>query len=188
MPAYAPDPPKTARPAATTGFVVTSESAGQGGTLLVAEGGTARLRVKLGEMPDRPQLVTVRTSKPQALTASPQYVVFDTSTFDVPQDVTLTGVQDEDTADEDVKVVLSAPEVSQASIDVRVRDDDVQALLLSESLLSVAEGKTGVIDVQPKFAPSWTMTITVVSRNPAAALPSPTTLTFAAQDSRLRSA
>ncbi len=149
-------------------------------TLTVLEGATATFGVRLAFRPAADVVVVVSSADPQAASLNPGILTFTPASYDAPQTVTVTGVQDVDLARETVDLTLSAGGVRNATVRVTVTDDDAQALFVSTEALTVAEGGTGSFGVSLVFAPMADVTVTVASGDPASATVSPTTLVFSA--------
>lgn len=152
------------------------------GTVNANEEGTdGSFTVRLSNDPLGTVEVTVASSDGGAATASPSTLTFDSSNYDDPQTVTVSGTGDADVADEDVTVTLSAPGLADATVDVNVNDDDTQTIVASATTVSVNEtapGNTGTFTVRLSHDPLGTFTVTLTSTDAAAATVSPTSLTF----------
>ena len=73
-------------------------------SLDVVEGGTAEYTVKLDSEPRETVLVNVDSGDTNAVTASPASLTFTTTNWNIPQTVTVTGVQDANRAHETVRI------------------------------------------------------------------------------------
>ena len=123
-----------------TANLVVSES-----TLNVGEAGSGDFTVKLATQPSANVTVSVSSGDTGAATVSPASLSFTTANWDTTQTVTVSGVDDPDTANESVAVSLSAMDGGYggktASVSVSVMDDDDPVVTVSfkESSYSVAE-------------------------------------------------
>ena len=90
----------------------------------VTEGSTGPFTVELASVPVRAVTVTVASGDPGAATVQPASLVFGTGDWNVPQPVTVTGVDDSDTADEQVTITLSGSRVTTGTVTVDVTDND----------------------------------------------------------------
>ena len=142
------------------------------------EGSTAELSVHLATMPASSVTVTVASEDTGAATVSPSTLTFTPANFATDQPVTVTGVQDVDTANESTTVSLTSPGLSTASVAANVIDDDVQAILASPTAVNPNEGGTAQFNVHLAFQPASTVTVNVASNDTDAATVSTSSLTF----------
>ena len=89
----------------------------------VTEGGTATFAVRLASPPGRDTIVAVSSGNTGAATVDPPSLTF-TPMTNTAQTVTVTGVQDTDTSDEQVTITLSGDGVVTGTVTVDVTDDD----------------------------------------------------------------
>ena len=90
----------------------------------VTEGGTATFAVRLASLPGRDTIVAVSSMDTGAATVNPLSLTFTPMTWDTAQPVTVTGVQDTDTSDEQVTITLSGDGVVTGTVTVDVTDND----------------------------------------------------------------
>ena len=90
----------------------------------VTEGGTATFAVRLASLPGRDTIVAVSSGNTGAATVNPPSLTFTPMTWDTAQPVTVTGVQDTDTSDEQVTITLSGDGVVTGTVTVDVTDND----------------------------------------------------------------
>ena len=90
----------------------------------VTEGGTATFAVRLASLPGRDTIVAVSSMDTGAATVNPLSLTFTPMTWDTAQPVTVTGVQDTDTSDEQVTIILSGDGVVTGTVTVDVTDND----------------------------------------------------------------
>ena len=149
----------------------------------VTEGSTGPFTVELASVPVRAVTVTVASGDPGAATVQPASLDFGTGDWNVPQPVTVTGVDDSDTADEQVTITLSGSRVTTGTVTANVTDDDKPvALTLTPSAVSVTEGSTGPFTVELASVPVRAVTVTVASGDPGAATVQPASLDFGTGD------
>ena len=89
----------------------------------VTEGGTATFAVRLASLPGRDTIVAVSSGNTGAVTVNPPSLTF-TPMTNTAQTVTVTGVQDTDTSDEQVTITLSGDGVVTGTVTVDVTDND----------------------------------------------------------------
>ena len=90
----------------------------------VTEGGTATFAVRLASLPGRDTIVAVSSGNTGAATVNPPSLTFTPMTWNTAQTVTVTGVQDTDTSDEQVTITLSGDGVVTGTVTVDVTDND----------------------------------------------------------------
>ena len=116
-------------------------------SISVAEGGSTTFDVRLSEEPTGNVTVTVSESDTD-ITRSPSTLTFTQDNWETDQEVTITGVQDADTADDSATVSLSATGGDfggvTASVSVTIVDDDSAVTLTASipAVSSVNEGTT----------------------------------------------
>ena len=160
-----------------TANLVVSES-----MLSVGEAGSGDFTVKLATQPSAGVSVSVSSDDTGAATVSPASLSFTTANWDTTQTVTVSGVDDPDTAEESVTVSLSATDGGYggqtASVSVSVMDDDTANLVVSPSMLSVGEAGSGDFTVKLATQPSAGVSVSVSSGDTGAATVSPASLSF----------
>ena len=118
-------------------------------------------------------------------------LTFTPQNFDQAQSVTVSALQDQNTANENDQITLSIPgsNVTPVMIGVTTIDDDVQAILDdAPNPLSLTENQTATFGVTLKFQPTSSVTVTVASLDGNVATASPGTLTFTPQNYNIASA
>ena len=92
----------------------------------VTEGGTATFAVRLASasLPGRDTSVAVSSGNTGAATVDPPLLTFMPMTWNTAQTVTVTGVKDTDTSDEQVTITLSGERVVTGTVTVDVTDND----------------------------------------------------------------
>lgn len=146
--------------------------------LTLVEGASASFAVALSAAPVAPLTVTVASSDPSAAVTAPAMLTFTPANFNLPQVVTVNGVQDADSSDEMVVVTLAATGVPSVTIPVQVSDDDDVFMVTSVSSVSLTEGSNAVVGLRLTAQPPAIVTVTVQSSDPSAVGVVPSTLTF----------
>ena len=176
----------TAAPAVTV-TVTDNDTAGVSvSTTSVAdlnEGGTATYTVKLDTEPSGNVTITPTSGDSGAVSVSPASLVFTTATWNTPQTVSVTGVQDDDANGETVTIshgvsgydtVTAAPAVT-----VTVTDNDTAGVSVSTtSVADLNEGGTATYTLKLDTEPSGNVTITPTSGDSGAVSVSPASLVF----------
>ena len=136
-------------------------------TLNVQENGTATYTLVLDTEPvGGPVSVAVASSATSTATASPPALTFTAENWDVPQTVTVAGVDDANTTDDGSTVSHTATgadygSVAIGSVAVTVRDDEQAGLKVSPTSLTVEEGATATYTVRLNTAPAGAVTVVV---------------------------
>ncbi|MBF2755584.1 MAG: autotransporter outer membrane beta-barrel domain-containing protein [Gammaproteobacteria bacterium AqS3] len=154
--------------------------------LIISEGGSQTFTVELATLPGAAVTVAVASDDSDAATVSPAELTFTVGNWDQPQTVTVSSEDDDNIANEDVEVSLTAsgPNYSGVSdsVSVTVRDIDTAALNLSETALSINEGSESTFEVRLSHQPNSTVTVALTSQDDGAVGVSPARLTFGADD------
>ena len=137
-------------------------------SLTVQENGTASYALVLSTEPvGGPVSVAVASSATSTVTASPPALTFTAENWDVPQRITLSGVDDANTTDDSATVGHTptgadyGSGVTIADVAVTVADDDTAGLKVTPTSLTVAEGATATYTVRLNVAPTATTTVAV---------------------------
>ena len=147
----------------------------------LAENGSDTFTVKLATEPTAQVTVSVSSGDTAAATVSTGALTFSTTTWNTTQTITVSGVQDDDGANESVTVSLSASgggygdETGQATATVT---DDAPGLLADPTSLDIGEAGSGTFTVKLTTQPSAQVTVEVASGDTNEAAVSPTSLTF----------
>lgn len=147
-------------------------------TLSVNEGATAGFTVALSYCPDADVAVTVASSDVNAVGISTTGLTFTTANWESPQTITVSGVDDVDTAVENATVSLSATGVTAGSVMVMVVDDDLLSIASDIAMVTVAEGAQATLQVSLSAQPPADLTVTVASSDNALVSASPVALMF----------
>jgi hypothetical protein len=147
-------------------------------TVTVDEGDVAGFDVRLTVQPDADVTVNVVSSAEGTATVDRATLTFTPANYDDPQTVTVSGVSDDDVADEAVSVTLSSDGVADVTVTVNVDDDDTQTIQVSATTVSVTEDSTGTFTVRLSSDPLGSFTVTLNSTDTGAVTTAPTSLTF----------
>ena len=112
--------------------------------------------------------VAVASSATTTVTAAPSTLTFTAQNWNVPQSITISGVDDANTVDNFATVTHTASGADYGSVTIPdlgvwVSDDDVAGLKVLPSVLTVSEGGTGTYTVRLNAAPTATVTVTVAA-------------------------
>ncbi len=94
------------------------------GHIVVDEGTSTTLSVRLSRAPSTAVSVAVVSANPDAVSVDPSVLSFTADDFDAHQSVTVAGVDDDDQFDESVTLTLLTPEAPDQAVIVTVLDDD----------------------------------------------------------------
>ena len=153
----------------------------------VDENGSNTFTVALATEPTAEVTVDVTSNDTAAATVSTTRLTFATSNWDTAQAVTVTGVDDADTADETLTITLDADStggsdyntLANVTVNVTVNDDDSAGLVLTGTPVQVNEDGSDTFTVALATEPTAEVTVDVTSNDTAAATVSTTRLTFA---------
>ena len=152
-------------------------------------GGTTRFGLVLSSRPLADVTLALASSNVGEGTVSPAVLTFTTANWDVPQDVTVTGVDDpDDDGDVSYSIVLSAAAsadpsydgLSSSLVDVLNVDDDTAGITVTPTsgLVTTEAGGSMPFRVVLNSRPAADVTIAVSSSNAAEGTVSTTTLVF----------
>ena len=174
----------TAAPAVTVA-VMDSDTAGvriAPTSLNLDEGGTATYTVTLSTLPFGNVTITPTSGDSGTLSVVPARLTFTASNWNTPRTVTVTGVQDDDTANETVTISHSVSGYGAVSIGavvtISVTDDDTDGVRVTPTSLSADEAGTTTYTLQLSTEPAGAVTITPTSADSGAVSLSPANLTF----------
>ena len=157
--------------------------------ITVNEGGGTQLSVALTKQPAANTTVHLALQLGN-VTLNHTDLTFTPQNFDQAQAVTVSALQDANTANENDQITLSIPgtDVASVMIGVTTIDDDVQAILDdAPNPLTVTENQSAMFGVTLKFQPTTNVTVTVASQDGNVATASPGTLTFTPQNYNIAS-
>jgi hypothetical protein len=147
-------------------------------SVALGENGTATFTVQLTAAPASTVSVTVTSANVNKATVSPTPLSFSNASWNVAQTVTVTGLDDQDVANESIAITLSATGLSNRTVTAGITDDDTQVVIMSKPALTIGEGAQGGVGVHLRYQPAASVTVTVGSSDTAQATVAPQTLTF----------
>ena len=110
----------------------------------MTEGETATFAVRLASLPGRDTIVAVSSGNTGAATVNLPSLTFTPMTWNTAQTVTVTGVKDIDTSDEQVTITLSGDGVVTGTVTVNVTDNDTaQVTPAAPTVTGVGDGTSG---------------------------------------------
>ena len=135
-------------------------------TLPLIENATATYTVVLGTQPSADVMVTPASADPAVATVSGA-LTFTVAAWNVPQSVTVTGVDDDNIVANSTNITHTAAstdteydDVTVADVAVTVTDGDAPGVVISEPTLTVDEGDSATYTVRLATVPSGEVTIT----------------------------
>ena len=161
----------------TAGVSVTPTS------LSPSEGRTVSYTVTLRTQPDGAVTITPISGDSSAVSVAPASLTFTADTWNTPQTVSVTALQDDDnTTSETVTIRHSVSGYdtvsSAAAVTVTVTDDDVAGVSVTPTSLSSSEGRTVSYTVTLRTQPDGAVTITPTSGDSGAVSVAPASLAF----------
>ena len=141
----------------------------------VVEGETGTYTVKLNSNPGGSVTISAVSANPAAVRASPTVLTFDASDWMDEKTVTVTAVENADTAANVVVAVnhtlVSAPEgngyvvgtTTIAAVSVTAVDDETAQVVVTPAALSIEQGAQGTVQVRLTQAPGASETVTISS-------------------------
>ena len=148
-------------------------------SLGLTEGGTVgTLDVRLALPPSGNVTVDIASNAPAVAAVNPAVLTFGPNDWDQLQQVSVTAVQDDDTAVGTATIALSSTGLTTRQVPVGVADDDTQTIIADVSQLDLQEGQTGRINYSLEFDPLGTLTVNVAALDTGTATVSPASLTF----------
>ena len=156
--------------------------------LTVTEGRTATYNIRLGTRPSATVSILPQTFNADVATvspATPSSLDFTTDNWNMPQTVTVMGVDDPDTNHESVQLAHAVRSsdatyaaLTPPSVTVGVTDNDTPGVTVSPNVLAVNEGETGEYRLSLSTLPTAPVTIAVSNPDASAVTLSATSLTF----------
>jgi gliding motility-associated-like protein len=132
-------------------------------SISMAEGSTATIDVWLGSAPLTPVVLNISTVKSGVITLNKVTLTFTTANYATPQTVTVTSVDDNMMGNLSDDVIISVNDASSddhfdplADVDIPVTiiNNDIAALVISPTSLTIAENATGTFTVALSAGPS----------------------------------
>jgi len=151
-------------------------------TVAVTEGATGTLAVRLAFKPAADVTISASSLAPGVATVTPATLTFSTTNWAMPQNATVTALQDADAAAGSTTIRLETAALGLTrDVGVTVTDDDTLALALSSTTTTVTEGLTTTFTVALTAQPLASTTISIATSNAAAATAT-STVTFSTTD------
>ena len=150
-------------------------------SLSIDEGGTLTYSVTLVTQPGGNVTITPSSSDSGAVSVEPASLTFTATNWDTPRTVSVTGVEDADTAAETVTISHSVSgygSVTANSVTVSVTDNDTAGVSVEPTSLRPTEGGTLTYGVTLNTQPAANVTIIPSSSDSGAVSVSPASLTF----------
>lgn len=153
-------------------------------------GGTASFAVSLGSAPTAAVIVALSSSDQTEGTLASAYVAFVPNNWNVPQLVTVTGVDDADVDGDVPYTIVIAPSESAdgnyngldgADVFVVNVNDEVPGFVITQDAtqaFTTEQGGTGAFGVSLRYAPTADVSVSVSSSNPAEGVVDVSQLTF----------
>ena len=153
------------------------------GTVNVTEGGVAgSFGVSLTQDPGGPVTVTIAETS-DAFHLGTTQLSFTSVDYATVKNVSVIPDDDDDVADENGPITVSATGITSQQVNVAVVDDDEQEILhTAPGTLQVDEGQSEGFTVRLAYRPSSNVTVTIGSSDSGAAAPSPGSLVFTSAD------
>jgi len=133
--------------------------------ITIAERSATTISVSLAAEPIASATVTIAARG--GITVEPTTLLFVRGDYTVPKTVAVRSEGDVDLEDHRGAITLSLPEAEAVEVQVNVRDVDVQALVLSTTSATIAEGAMQSLMLRLGAQPTGTATVTLVASDPA---------------------
>ena len=130
-------------------------------SVTVNEGATATYRVRLRSEPTGTTTVGITVPSEADVSANPTSLEFTTENWNTWQDVTLTGLADDDAVRETFALTHRVSSEADATLRVTVGEKDTRRVTLSETSLEVQEGDSAQYSVVLDSKPTGNVTVTV---------------------------
>ena len=135
-------------------------------SLMVPEGATASLRIKLTAQPPTDVVVEVNKATggdPDITISSPSPVTltFTSSNWNTYQTVTLSAAEDADAASGQATVRCTAPGMTTKEVTILEQENDTQSIIIDTTSVSVPEGGTATFQVKLEMQPLGDVTVNV---------------------------
>jgi hypothetical protein len=147
-------------------------------TVVVYEGFTTTFKVRMALQPDANTTVTVFSQDGSKVTIQSPTLYFNPSNYAEPQTVTITAPQDDDLANDEVKISLIGNGIDPVIVTATVMDDDHQAIILDPAAMLVAQesrpngpASKATVGVRLAFRPTNALTVDLKSSDPTRLVP-----------------
>ena len=142
----------------------------------VNEGGTTTITVQLNGEPGIDKTISLNSSIQGSMTVSPSTINFTTTNWNLPQIITLTGVQDTNYENESITLTAASIGLTTSSIPVTTVDDEIQSVIITGAT-QVIEGQSITLAVSLTLAPAFNTTVTLNLNSPILQM-NPSSFTF----------
>ena len=142
----------------------------------VNEGGTTTITVQLNGEPGIDKTISLNSSIQDSMTVSPSTINFTTTNWNLPQIITLTGVQDTNYENESITLTAASIGLTTSSIPVTTVDDEIQSVIITGAT-QVIEGQSITLAVSLTLAPAFNTTVTLNLNSPILQM-NPSSFTF----------
>ena len=146
--------------------------------LNITETSSGNFGVRLSSAPAANVTVAITSGNSSKASVNPTTLTFTGLNWNTYQTVTVTGVNDADSSDDNVPLTLSSPGLTNQTLDVAIADDDLLAIETSTTSISISEGGGGTFGVRLTAQPLANVTVSVASGNTSKATASPSSLSF----------
>jgi hypothetical protein len=148
------------------------------GNLVLQEGSTATLQVRLAFQPLAATTVTVSSANTAIATVAPASLTFDPANWNVAQNVPVSGVHDANVLDDSTLVTFNGAGFAPVLVPVTVKDIDTQAIIVSSNAITMNDASSATFTVKLAFQPPGPVVVSIANDNPSALSLAPATLTF----------
>lgn len=154
--------------------------------VVVPEGGTASITVKLSSQPSSTTVISVNkyTGDPDLSVQSGATLTFTQNNWSMPQPVVFSAAEDQDTLDGTAIFQISAPGLIQKQIELKEKDNDQALSFITIDTINVPECETASFDVKLSLQPQQTISasVTRIAGDPDITVQSGASLTFSPTD------
>jgi hypothetical protein len=136
------------------------------GTLTEASGPahTGTIAVELTQMPGGNVAVDVAVNHPGSASLSTTTLMFDPSNWDTPQNVTVTALQEDNVADEQLTLTFSGDGLSDRVVNATIDDDDTQVIeVVPGTIADLDEGTGTALQVRLRYEPASAVVVDIDS-------------------------
>nr|WP_321405449.1 Ig-like domain-containing protein [uncultured Carboxylicivirga sp.] len=150
-------------------------------TINLDENGTANFTVVLDSQPLNNVVLTLTSDDTEAISLSETTLTFSNVNWNSPQQVIISGLDDNDLIDENVTITVSVDDVNSddnfdglsKSVTATVLDDDLANLVLSSNTLIITEGENNTFSIALSAQPISNVVINISSNNSLATVNQP---------------
>ncbi|MBS2097973.1 Ig-like domain-containing protein [Carboxylicivirga linearis] len=160
-------------------------------SFIITEGDSNNFSVVLEAQPESDVIINVSNSNSNALSVSSNTLTFTPDNWNIAQQVTIAGLDDEDTNDEIATITLSVDvdnsdpnfiDIDNKTIAVDIEDNDIAQYILSATQLSITEGNSSSITIELTTQPNSPVIFNITSSNTTSSAVPETPVTFNADN------